>query len=128
MGTKQVGWDHALRPGEAKKYASGISAKDAEKLLASDLAWAEGAVDEDVTVALSQNQFDALVDFTYNEGGARFAGSTLLTHVNGQGASETDFTIYDRDGAPLRSDPALLDRRRDEWMIYSTGKYPGGGN
>lgn len=40
------------------------------------------AVNNDVKVPLTQNQFDALVDFTYNEGTGALAMSTLLKKLN----------------------------------------------
>ena len=50
--------------------------------LRSDVAWAEGAVNSQVRVSLTQGQFDALVDFVFNEGTANFASSTLLRLLN----------------------------------------------
>jgi len=43
---------------------------------------AEQAASRLVRVELTQGQFDALVDFTYNLGSIRLAGSTLLHALN----------------------------------------------
>jgi lysozyme len=40
------------------------------------------AVDKSVTVPLTQNEFDALVELTYNIGGPAFKKSTLLRLLN----------------------------------------------
>ena len=50
--------------------------------LQQDLAWAQTAVNQMVHIALSQNQYDALVSFVYNEGQTQFASSTLLKKLN----------------------------------------------
>jgi len=42
----------------------------------------EAIVNDHVTVSLNQNQFDALVDFTYNVGPGNFLSSTLLRLLN----------------------------------------------
>jgi lysozyme len=51
-------------------------------LLGQDLEGAERTVNEAVTVPLNQNQFDALVSFTFNVGNGAFRGSTLLKLLN----------------------------------------------
>lgn len=50
--------------------------------LKADVATAERAVLRNVRVPLTQNQFDALVDFVFNAGSGNFAGSTLLRELN----------------------------------------------
>ncbi len=53
--------------------------------LSEDIVEAEDAVNRNVKVALSQGQFDALVDFVFNVGETQFLKSTLLRLLN-QGA------------------------------------------
>lgn len=57
-----------------------ITASRAEELLAQDVAIAEVIVNEE-GVGLRQCQFDALVSFVFNVGGANFLKSTLLVKV-----------------------------------------------
>ena len=45
-----------------------ISRQQAEEYISDDLVKFEEAVEKYVTVPLTQNQFDALVSFTYNLG------------------------------------------------------------
>ncbi len=59
-----------------------VTPAQAELLLHADLAAAVACVNHAVTVALTQNQFDALVDFTYNEGRASLLRSGLLRDLN----------------------------------------------
>ena len=63
-----------------------ITTAEADKLLRADLASAEACVNRAVTAAMTQNQFDALVDFCFNAGRGSFLGSTLLRKLN-----DTDF-------------------------------------
>lgn len=50
--------------------------------LEEDVMWASRAVQDNVIVALTQNQFDPLVTFTYNVGIGSFERSTLLRLLN----------------------------------------------
>jgi lysozyme len=59
-------------------YADGLSDEQVTALLGQDLVPAENAVNSGAKVELSQNQFDALVAFTFNTGTQAFADSTLL--------------------------------------------------
>lgn len=59
-----------------------ITLAKAEADLRRNLATAEAAVDRLVKVALSDNQFGALVSFVFNVGVTAFAGSTLLRVLN----------------------------------------------
>lgn len=56
--------------------------QEADAWLAQDITIAENAVNRLVTVKLTQGEFDALVDFTFNLGVARLANSTLLDDLN----------------------------------------------
>jgi lysozyme len=64
------------------EYAAGLSDEQVTALLGQDLEPAENAVNSGAKVELSQNQFDALVSFTFNTGTQAFADSTLLKMLN----------------------------------------------
>lgn len=59
-----------------------ITEPEAVALLMANLGEYEGAVNRYVTIQLSQNKFDALVDFAYNAGAQNLRTSTLLKKLN----------------------------------------------
>jgi len=85
-GTWTIGWGHT---GKDVYHGKKITPAQAEALLHADLGSAVACVNRAVTVALTQNQFDALVDFCFNVGEGNFLSggpdggpSTLLRDVN----------------------------------------------
>ena len=83
-----IGWGHLVHKGRIdgrdseKPFVDGITPEQGLELLKSDASTAVNAVNSLVTVPLTQNQFDALVSFTFNEGDGAFKGSTLLKELN----------------------------------------------
>ena len=59
-----------------------VTESEAENLLQQDLVKFENAVKNCITVPLNQNQFDALVSFTYNVGIGALQDSTLKKRLN----------------------------------------------
>jgi lysozyme len=59
-----------------------ISKLDASQQLDNYLVPVEDAINNNVTVPINQNQFDALADFIYNVGIGAFQKSTLLKMLN----------------------------------------------
>lgn len=59
-----------------------ITSEQAIALLHQDVQKAVTAINRFVTQPLNQNQFDALVSFTYNVGIGAFCSSTLLKYIN----------------------------------------------
>ena len=70
------GTTRGVRPGMR------ISEAEAEKFLQEDLTRFEQAINEAVQVPINDNQFSALVSFTYNVGSGAFRSSTLLRLLN----------------------------------------------
>lgn len=79
-GHQSIGYGHQIQPGET--FQQPISQATADRLFNADAAKAAGVVSDAVAVELSQDQFDALVDFCFNVGAAAFRGSTLLRLLN----------------------------------------------
>ncbi len=106
--------------GHTKGVHSGmtISATQAEDYLKSDLAMFEQAVNNCVTVSITQNVFDALVSFSFNVGGAALKKSTLLAKLNkgdiNGAAAEFDKWVY----AGKRVLPGLIRRRAAEKELF----------
>lgn len=115
-GLWTIGVGHKLKPGE--RYPIGITEVQAEALLKQDAATAEGDVNRLVKVVLTQNQFDALVSWTYNLGGGSLEHSTLLRLLNeGDYAGAADqFPLWDHAGSKVSE--GLLRRREAERMMF----------
>ena len=92
-----------------------------EENLVKDLVWAVECINRHVTVALTQDEFDALVDFVYNVGGPGFTNSTLLKKLEaGDYAGAAD--EFDKwDHAAGRVVQGLLNRRQRETDLFKQG-------
>jgi lysozyme len=116
-GKPTVGYGHLIKAGE--DFSGGVTEEQATEVLQKDLTWAENAVTAAVRVPLTQNQFDALVDFTFNLGAGAFRGSTLLKLVNQSKMDEAadEFPKWVNAGGKVQ--PGLVTRRqaeRDLWV------------
>jgi lysozyme len=79
-GIPTIGYGHRVLSTES--FPNGIDEAKASQLLARDVRAAEQSVLKLVKVAITQGQFDALVDFVYNLGPNRLAASSLLRDLN----------------------------------------------
>jgi lysozyme len=95
-----------------------ITQAQADTLLAQDIQAAVDAVNRLVDIQLTQEEFDALVDFVYNLGIGAFAESTLLKLVNKsdfvQAADE--FEKWDHAGGVVLA--GLMQRRLAEREMF----------
>ncbi|SDT47483.1 lysozyme [Maribacter dokdonensis] len=93
---------------------------DAKMLKAVIMPRYEKAVREGVKVPINQNQFDALVCFTYNVGPSAFLGSTLLKVINQNPnnfrAINAQFKRWNKSGGKV--DKGLINRRLKEIALY----------
>ena len=108
--------------GHTKGVQSGdvINEDQAESYLRQDLGESERAVEHGVTASLTQNQFDALVSFTFNLGAGNLFSSTLLKKLNaGDYAGAADeFLRWDHTGG--KQLPGLTRRRQAERQLSFT--------
>jgi lysozyme len=79
-GFPTIGYGHRLL--HPASFPDGIDEAGAADILVSDVNNACATVARLVKVALTQGQFDALVDFTFNLGAIKLSGSTLLKKLN----------------------------------------------
>ena len=101
-----------------------ITTDQADQLLASDMAAAVTAVNNAVTADITQEQFDALVDFVFNLGAASLLTSTLLRHVNSGDFTDAapQFLLWDHcKGVVI---PGLLRRRQAEMQLFQKAPVP----
>ena len=98
--------------------STAITRAQAIAWLESDIAWAEAEVNAKVNVQLTQAEFDALVDFTFNCGCANFEHSTLLRLVNhgDLDAAAQQFELWDHVGGKVVA--GLLRRRLAEKAMF----------
>ncbi|MHB9075239.1 MAG: glycoside hydrolase family protein [Desulfobaccales bacterium] len=116
-GYPTIGVGHLIKPGE--EFAT-LSESEALDLLAKDLKVAEDAVQGNVLVPLSQNQFDALVSFTFNVGTGALEKSTLLKLLN-QGQYEAvpgELMRWIKAGSQTL--PGLVNRRQHEGELWGS--------
>lgn len=105
-----IGYGHTagVYPGQT------ITQEQADTFLAQDIQVAADCINEVVQVALTQNQFDALVDFAYNIGTSAFRSSTLLRDLNAGQVLQAvgQFDVWDYCNKVVN--PGLLRRRNAE--------------
>jgi lysozyme len=112
-----IGWGHT---GPEIKADTVWVLSQAEEAFARDTGKAATAVMKNVDVELTQNQFDALVAFTFNVGADAEAHSTLCKLLNRRdfaGAANEFAKWNHQDGKVL---PGLTVRREQERVLFTT--------
>ena len=97
-----------------------ITQSQADAYLLDDVAIAEDAVSSMVTVELTDNQFSALVDFTYNLGAGSLCNSTLLKIINAGDYDSVPVQMLLWIHADGKEQPGLLRRREAEVALWNT--------
>jgi len=95
-----------------------ITQEQAEEFLMQDVQKAVQTVNSKVHTDLTQNEFDALVDFVFNCGAGNFAGSTLLRKINAgdmEGAALEFEKWTHADGKVMAG---LIKRRHAEAVLF----------
>lgn len=100
-----------------------ITEVEGETLLDKDLGIAGGAIEQYVTVELTDGQSAALLDFIFNEGEGQFVHSTLLERLN-----QGDYTdiptqlarwVYGSVDGVQQQLPGLVTRRQAEIALWN---------
>ena len=130
IGIWTIGWGHAIEVGGAylrgkanrkaaqDLYPGGITVPQAETLLRGDVLDTCRDVEALVDVPLTDNQFAALVSFTFNLGRGSLAKSTLLKKLNAgdyAGAS-AEFQRWNKAGGKVLD--GLVARREAESELF----------
>ena len=118
-GTLTIGYGHTTSAGSPKVYVGQrITKAQANQILAADLAKVEAWVNRLVKVPINQNQFDALVSFTFNCGNGALARSSLLRNLNQKKyqAAADSFLQWTRGNGQVLS--GLVRRRKAERALF----------
>lgn len=112
--------------GHTKTAKMGQVATDAicDELLRQDTAEAQASVKARVKVPVTQEQYDALVDFVFNKGDGNFGSSTLLRKINsgdcwGAGA---EFPRWNQAKGQVL--PGLVKRAAHQRKLWESGCAP----
>ena len=116
-GLATIGYGHKVTPSES--FPGEITEEQATALLMRDVRTAEQAVSRLVRVSLSQGQFDALVDFCFNMGAGKLAGSTLLRELNASRYAAAGLELLRWDYATGAPDAGLRTRRTAELHLFA---------
>lgn len=119
VGVWTIGYGHT---GPEVCAGMNITLEQAEALLQKDVSSAAAFVNQAVMVVLTQEEFDALVDFVFNLGAGAFAKSTLLRVLNAGdfAAAAAQFAVWDRAGGEVVA--GLLRRRQAETALFNEGQ------
>lgn len=112
-----IGWGHTSEAGPPEvKMGMIITQQQADEILARDLQKFERAVTRLVKQPLTQNQFDVLVDFSYNAGEKALERSSLLRKVNAAKFDDVPAELmkWTRGGPDKKILPGLVRRRQAE--------------
>jgi lysozyme len=112
--TNGYGNTHGVVPGSV------ITMEQAQNDLSVNVEGAEYVVNTVVKVPLTQNQFDALVDFVFNLGSGNFQGSTLLRLLNAGDyvGAAGQFPLWNHSGGVVVD--GLTRRRLAEQQLFNT--------
>jgi lysozyme len=116
-GVWTIGYGHT---GPTLAAGQTISEPGAEEFLRADLAEAVACVNRSVQFVISQNQFDAMVDFCFNAGRGNFLQSTLLRKANSGdfAGAAAQFALWVHAGGEVVA--GLVRRRKAEAELFGT--------
>lgn len=117
VGVLTIGYGHT---GSDVTEGKKITEEEAENLLLKDVASFESAVNTFTNVRLNQNEYDALVSFSYNVGSTAYKNSTLLRKLNNgcdrvEVAEEFPRWVKGANGEDI---PGLVRRRAEEKKLF----------
>jgi lysozyme len=119
-GKPTICYGHLINPNE---NFGKMNEEDCSDLMRKDMLRFENAVRDNVEVDLTQNQYDALVSFSYNVGTGAFIDSTLLRKLNSrdyEGAADELDRWNKVSGKVSRG---LVARRAKEKNMFENGIY-----
>ena len=119
VGVWTIGFGTTIYPnGSNVKKSDTCTEAQAKAYMAYDLKKFEVTVSKAVTVALNQNQFEALVSLAYNIGAGAFSQYTLVKKLNAHDirGAEDQFDVWvNAGGKRMRG---LVNRRSHEKRLF----------
>ena len=113
-GVWTIGYGHTKDVVEGME----ITQEQAEQMLVDELHEYESYINKYVTVALSQNQFDALVSWVYNLGPVNLTASTMLKVLNSGEYEDVPAQIKRWNKAGGKVLEGLIRRREAEACLF----------
>lgn len=101
---------------KTKKYTKA----EGREILRNDLEKYAKTVREKVKVPLNENQYGALVSFTYNVGQGAFSGSTLLKKLNSGDYKSVSSELMKWTKSNGKTLKGLQNRRKAESILFNT--------
>ena len=114
-----IGYGHT---GEVKETDK-ITLEEADSLLEKDIAKFEEYVSDNVIVELKQNQFDALVAWTFNLGVGNLRNSTMLKKLNEADYDSIPFEMRRWNKAGGKTLDGLIRRRKAEGLLFENKEW-----
>ncbi len=105
-------------------FRNGITKEKAYELYLKDLNTAADAVRKYVKIDLTQNQFDALVSFSFNSGASKLKSSTLLKLINSKASEQeisSEWHKWIHSGGKKMA--GLWNRKHDEVDMFFKADY-----
>lgn len=115
-----IGYGHKIIKGDGYHKGSQITLKEGLKLLRKDLDWAESCIVKNVKVPLNDNEFGALVSWTFNIGCPQATSSTLIRELNnGKKNVVCDQLLrWNRSNGQVSN--GLIARRKEECALFKS--------
>ena len=118
-GVWTIGYGHT----EDIKEGDIVSPEEANKLLRADVFKFEEYVTDNVIVNLTQNQFDALVAWTFNLGVGNLRNSTMLKKLNNADYTSVPFEMKRWNKAGGKTLDGLIRRRNAEALLFQSKEW-----
>lgn len=126
-GTWTIGVGHTSAAGAPKVIAGmAITTVEASEILSRDLL----AFEKDLKrftpgLTFEQHEFDALLSLLFNIGPGNFSRSTFLRHLKAGDRKKAADAMLAWKYSKGKVLPGLIRRRREERLMFLTGKYTG---
>ena len=114
-----IGYGHT----KGVKRGDEISVAQADNFLRQDVKVAERAVNRAVNVSINQDQFDALVSWTFNLGSGNLNRSTMLKRLNEKKFDEVPCEMIRWVYAGGKKLNGLVKRRYAEAELFNGGSF-----